>query len=79
VFDDVLIPWDRVFLYGDAAMGNALFAQASIRNHTGHQTAIRGLAQCQLVAGVAIALARTVKRDVFLHVQEQLGELLGYL
>jgi aromatic ring hydroxylase len=24
VFDDVLIPWDRVFLYGDVAMGNAL-------------------------------------------------------
>jgi aromatic ring hydroxylase len=37
VFDDVLIPWDRVFLYNDVKMGNAL------------------------------------------HVQEQLGELLGYL
>src|SRR5215831_3007368 len=79
VFNDVLIPWERVFLYGDVKMGNALFAQASIRNHTGHQTAIRGLAKCQLVTGVAIALARTVKSDVFLHVQEQLGELLGYL
>ena len=79
VFDDVLIPWDRVFLYGDVKMGNALFAQASIRNHTGHQTAIRGLAKTQFLTGVAIALTRTVKSDVFLHVQEQLGELLGYL
>jgi 4-hydroxyphenylacetate 3-monooxygenase oxygenase component len=79
VFDDVLIPWDRVFLYNDVKMGNALFAQASIRNHTGHQTAIRGLAKCRLLTGIAIALARTVKSDVFLHVQEQLGELLGYL
>ncbi|HEY7665654.1 MAG TPA: 4-hydroxyphenylacetate 3-monooxygenase, oxygenase component [Xanthobacteraceae bacterium] len=79
VFDDVLIPWERVFLYGDVAMGNALFAQASIRNHTGHQTAVRGLAKCQLLTGVAIALARTVKSDIHLHVQEQLGELLGYL
>jgi 4-hydroxyphenylacetate 3-monooxygenase oxygenase component len=79
VFDNVLIPWERVFLYGDVKMGNALFAQASIRNHTGHQTAIRGLAKCQLVTGVAVAMTRTVKSDVFLHVQEQLGELLGYL
>ena len=79
VFDDVLIPWDRVFLYNDVKMGNALFAQASIRNHTGHQTAIRGLAKCQLLTGIAIAMTRTVKSDVFLHVQEQLGELLGYL
>jgi 4-hydroxyphenylacetate 3-monooxygenase oxygenase component len=79
VFNDVLVPWERVFLYGDVKMGNALFAQASIRNHTGHQTAVRGLAKCQLVTGVAIAMTRTVKSDVFLHVQEQLGELLGYL
>jgi 4-hydroxyphenylacetate 3-monooxygenase oxygenase component len=79
VFDDVLIPWDRVFLYGDVKMGNAMFAQASIRNHTGHQTAIRGLAKCELVTGVAIAMTRSVKTDGFLHVQEQLGELLGYL
>src|SRR5262249_30693822 len=79
VFDDVLIPWDRVFLYGDVKMGNAMFAQASIRNHTGHQTAIRGLAKCELVTAIGIALTRSVKTDIFLHVQEQLGELLGYL
>jgi len=79
VFNDVLIPWDRVFLYNDVKMGNALFAQASIRNHTGHQTAIRGLAKCQLLTGIAIAMTRAVKSDAFLHVQEQLGELLGYL
>jgi 4-hydroxyphenylacetate 3-monooxygenase oxygenase component len=79
VFDDVLIPWDRVFLYGDVKMGNALFAQASIRNFTGHQTAVRGLAKCQLIAGIVVALTRAVKSDSFLHVQEQLGECLGYL
>jgi 4-hydroxyphenylacetate 3-monooxygenase oxygenase component len=79
VFNDVLIPWERVFLYGDVKMGNALFAQASIRNHTGHQTAIRGLAKCQLVTGTAIAMTRAIKSDGFLHVQEQLGELLSYL
>jgi 4-hydroxyphenylacetate 3-monooxygenase oxygenase component len=79
VFDDVLVPWDRVFLYGDVKMGNDLFKQASIRNHTGHQTAVRGLAKCQLMTGIVIALTRTVKSDGFLHVQEQLGELLGYL
>ena len=79
VFNDVLIPWERVFLYGDVKMGNALFAQASIRNHTGHQTAVRGLAKCQLVTGTAIAMTRAIKSDGFLHVQEQLGELLAYL
>jgi aromatic ring hydroxylase len=79
VFDDVLIPWDRVFLYADVKLGNAMFGQASIRNNTGHQTAIRGLAKCQLLVGCALALTHTVKSDVHLHVQQHLGELLGYL
>ncbi len=79
VFDDVLVPWDRVFLYGDVKMGNALFGQASIRNNTGHQTAVRGLAKCSLLVGIAVTLTRTVKSDTFLHVQEQLGECLSYL
>lgn len=79
VFDDVLVPWERVFLYGDVAMGNTLFAQASIRNNTGHQTAVRGLAKCQLIAGIVVALTRAVKSDVHLHVQQQLGEVLALL
>src|SRR5258707_11228313 len=79
VFDDVLIPWERVFLYGDVKMGNAMFGEASIRNNTGHQTAVRGLAKCQLLVGIVIALTQAVKSDVHLHVQQQLGELLGYL
>ena len=79
VFDDVLIPWERVFLHGDVARGNALFAETNIQNHTGHQTAIRGLAKCEFLTGLAVALTRTVKTDGFLHVQEQLGELLSYL
>src|SRR4029077_17933196 len=79
VFNDVLVPWERVFLHGDVAKGNALFAETSIQNHTGHQTAIRGLANCQFLSGLDVTLTRTVKTDGFLHVQEQLGELLGYL
>jgi 4-hydroxyphenylacetate 3-monooxygenase oxygenase component len=79
VFDDVLVPWDRVFLYGDVKLGNAMFGQAGIRNNTGHQTAIRGLAKCQLLVGCALALTQTVKSDVHLHVQQNLGEVLGFL
>jgi 4-hydroxyphenylacetate 3-monooxygenase oxygenase component len=79
VFEDVLIPWGRVFLHEDVALANKLFTSASIQNNTGHQTAVRGLAKCKFLVGVAIAVSRSVKTDVFLHVQEQLGEVLGYL
>lgn len=79
VFDDVLIPWERVFLHNNVPLANKLFTSASIQNNSGHQTAIRGLAKCKLLVGIAIAVSRSVKTDVFLHVQEKLGEILGYL
>ena len=79
VFDDVKVPWDRVFLHGHVERGNTLFARTRLQCHTGHQTAVRGLAKCQFMTALAIALSRSVKNDAFIHVQEQLGECTGYL
>jgi len=79
IFDDVLVPWGRVFMHGDVQHANALATGTNQRQFTGHQTAVRGLAKARFVTGVAIALTRSVKSDTFLHVQEQLGELLAYL
>ncbi|MFC4943580.1 4-hydroxyphenylacetate 3-monooxygenase, oxygenase component [Pseudonocardia sp. GCM10023141] len=77
VFDDVLVPWDRVFLHGDVALANALYTDTNLRQHTAHQTGVRGLVKMQFITGVAMALAQAVKIDGFLHVQRQLGELIA--
>ncbi|WP_013334618.1 4-hydroxyphenylacetate 3-monooxygenase, oxygenase component [Gloeothece verrucosa] len=79
VFDDVLIPWERVFFYGNVELANVLYAQTNARNYTSHQGAVRALAKAELLVGIAIALAEMAKTNSFLHVQEMLGELLGYL
>jgi 4-hydroxyphenylacetate 3-monooxygenase oxygenase component len=79
LFNDVLVPWDRVFVYGNVNLGNGFFPRTRLQCHTGHQTAVRGLAKCQFMTALAIAQTRAVKTDSFLHVQEQLGECLGYL
>lgn len=79
IFDDVLVPWDRVFLHGNVALANAMYVDTNLRNHTAHQTAARGVAKLQLAIGTASALASAVKIDGFLHVQEKLGECIGWL
>ena len=40
---------------------------------------MRGLAKCEFMTALAVALSRSVKTDGFIHVQEQLGECLSYL
>jgi 4-hydroxyphenylacetate 3-monooxygenase oxygenase component len=79
IFDDVLVPWDRVFLYGNVQLANTMFLRTKMQAHTGHQSAVRGLAKCEFMTALAVALSRSVKTDGFIHVQEQLGECLSYL
>jgi len=77
VFDDVVVPWDRVFLHGSVELSNAMYAETYLRQHTAHQTGVRGLVKLQLVTGVAMQLAQSVKIDGFLHVQQKLGECIA--
>jgi anthranilate 3-monooxygenase (FAD) / 4-hydroxyphenylacetate 3-monooxygenase len=79
IFDNVLVPWDRVFLYRDVALCNAVYPDTALRNHTAHQTNTRALVKLQFAVGLAIAVARAIKADQFLHVQQMLGECLGYI
>ena len=34
IFDEVLVPWDRVFVYNDAEIANAIFPDTSLRSYT---------------------------------------------
>lgn len=79
IFDRVLVPWDRVFVYRDVALCNAVFPDSALRNHTAHQTNTRALVKLQFAVGLAMAVARAIKADQFLHVQQMLGECLGYV
>jgi anthranilate 3-monooxygenase (FAD)/4-hydroxyphenylacetate 3-monooxygenase len=79
IFDRVVVPWDRVFVYRDVALSNAIYPDSALRNHTAHQTNTRALVKLQFAVGLAMAVARAIKADQFLHVQQMLGECLGYV
>ena len=79
IFDDVLVPWERVFIYNNVALANALYPDTALRNHTAHQTNVRALVKMRFAVGIAQAIARAVKADQFLHVQEKLGECMSYV
>ena len=79
VFDDVLVPWERVFVYDDVDASNDLYTKSFVRQHAAHQTAVRGVAKMSLAVGTAIHLARSIKIDQFLGVQEKLGKCISSL
>jgi 4-hydroxyphenylacetate 3-monooxygenase/anthranilate 3-monooxygenase (FAD)/4-hydroxyphenylacetate 3-monooxygenase len=79
IFDDVLVPWDRVFFYGSVEAANNLYDATYARHFTAYQGSLRAFARLKLIVGIAIELAETSGSDGFIHVQEMLGELLGDL
>jgi 4-hydroxyphenylacetate 3-monooxygenase len=78
VFEDVLVPWERVFLYQDTALCNRVFQDTGAMAHVMHQFVTRFVAKAEFVVGVACLLVETIAIDGFLHVQEKIGELMNY-
>lgn len=76
VFDRVLVPWERVFLYGDQDYCAALFRVTNTFSHSMHQFLTKNLVKAEFVLGVATMLAEAIGIDQQLHVQRMLGEIL---
>src|ERR1700722_4650208 len=77
-FDDVLVPWERVFIYGDVERLNEAPNITSTSSHTAHQGAAKNLAKCELVLGAALLLSETLGNAHLPHTQERIGELMMY-
>jgi anthranilate 3-monooxygenase (FAD)/4-hydroxyphenylacetate 3-monooxygenase len=75
VFHDVLVPWERVFLYNNVEAANLLYPKTGIGQQPAHQTGVRGLIKLQFATEVAAKLADSIGVDVYLNVQNDLGEL----
>ena len=76
VFERVLIPWERVFLYGDQEYCAALFRATNTFNHSMHQFITKNWVKAEFVLGVATMMAEAIGIAETLHIQRLLGEIL---
>jgi 4-hydroxyphenylacetate 3-monooxygenase len=79
VFDDVLVPWDRVFIKGRPDLANRLRPGTGAPPFLAHQATVRASAKAALVFGVASLVAETIGTAGSPQTQEKLGEILSYL
>ncbi len=77
VFDEVLVPWERVFIYRDIAVHNTIYQRTGARAAISHQFVVKDLAKAEFMMALGFALARATKVDEFLHVQGMLTELIN--
>ena len=78
VFDNVLVPWERVFIHRDPEMCNGLFQRTGAMPQVMHQTSTKNLAKAEFMLALGCAIARSTNIDVHLHVQGMLAELIEH-
>ncbi len=52
IFEDVLVPWERVFLCGDVARCNALYGETNAIVNMMHQVVVKNVAKAEFVLGL---------------------------
>lgn len=76
VFDDVLVPWDRVFLLEDAKLCNGLHMETHATIHMTYQVLQKNIAKAEFVLGVAQSVVDAIGIAQFQHVQEKMTEII---
>ncbi len=61
-FDDVMVPWERVFLLGDVDRLNATAQATHSSVHSAHQGAAKNLAKCEFVLGTALLMTQNSRQ-----------------
>ena len=80
VFEDVLVPWDRVMVDGSPGSAQVINTMgADYGALLNVQTSARMLSQLEFFCGLAMKVADAIGITGFLHVQEKLGEMLSQM
>ncbi len=76
VFDDVLVPWERLFILGDIELCNNLLKETNAVLHMAQQVVVNKIAKTEAILGVASLMTEMVGADHFPHVQEKIAEII---
>jgi 4-hydroxyphenylacetate 3-monooxygenase len=76
VFDDVHVPWERVFMLGHPELCNAFYTDTSAVVHMTHQVAARTIAKAEAFLGLVSLMAEAIGIEQFTHVQEDIAEVI---
>ena len=78
-FDDVLVPWERVFLLGDVELCNNMPFATNRIIHSGHQVVTKQVVKGEFILGLANMMVQTLGSSQLPHVQQMMAEIIESL
>ncbi len=78
-FDDVLVPWERVFLLGDVELCNNWSTATNRNNHSGHQVVTKQVVKCEFMLGLANLMVGALGSGQLPQTQQMIAEIIENL
>lgn len=75
VFDDVFVPWEKVFLYRDVEACNRAYAATGAVIHMAHQVVCKNIAKTEFLLGLVSLMIDAIGIEKFQHVHEKTAEI----
>ena len=79
IFDDVLIPWERVFIYDDVELANMTVQKVTLWRQYMQQVAVKSIAKLEFILGIVHGITEAIGIGGYSHVQEKNAEVIDTL
>ncbi|MEK4425347.1 4-hydroxyphenylacetate 3-monooxygenase, oxygenase component [Solibacillus sp. FSL K6-1523] len=76
VFDDVVVPWHRVFYYDNIGVANQFMNVSGFQAFSLHQVLSRQITKTEFVLGVVQSIVDTINIGNYQHVQQKVVEVI---
>jgi len=76
VFDNVVVPWERVFYYENVEVANNFLNVSGFQTYGLHQVLTRQIAKTEFVLGVAQSIVNTINIGEYQHVQQKVVDMI---
>jgi len=76
VFDNVLVPWERVFYFENIKVANSFMSKSSFTAFALHQVVSRRIVKTEFILGIVQSIIETINISEYKHVQEKASEII---
>ncbi|TMW71076.1 4-hydroxyphenylacetate 3-monooxygenase, oxygenase component [Alteribacter natronophilus] len=75
-FENVFVPWERVFVCGNSSICNRTFAETNAVVHMSHQVVAKNIVKTEFLLGTVLGVMDSIGIDQFQHVKDKGTEIM---
>ncbi|MCD7033544.1 4-hydroxyphenylacetate 3-monooxygenase, oxygenase component [Metabacillus sp. GX 13764] len=76
VFDNVLVPWDRIIMFQNCEKAMGMFSEMHFNALLLHQVLSRQIIKTEFILGVAQSLAEAIQVEEYFHIKHKIADII---